>query len=237
VTSFVSAARTASGPYRRNNEDGYVDRPALGLWAVADGMGGHDLGEVASGLIVSALEGLQDPGSASALLSAAQAALERIHRQLVAKAEEIGRGAVIGSTVVILVAQEDRFACLWAGDSRAYRWRAGGLTSVTHDHSFVQELADAGVLSREAARADPRANLVTRAVGVGARLELEMAHGRVAPGDMFVLCTDGLTGALDERAIASLISPLNVDASADRLMSAALARRPTDNVTFVLAAA
>jgi serine/threonine protein phosphatase Stp1 len=236
VSSFRSAARTASGPHRRNNEDGFVNRPTLGLWAVADGMGGHELGEVASGCIVGALEGLQDPGSASALLSAAEGALERTHRTLFAKATDLGPEAVIGSTVVMLIASEDRFACLWAGDSRAYRWRAAAMTSITHDHSLVQELADAGVLSRESARSDPRVNLITRAVGVGPRLELEMAQGRLAPGDMLVLCTDGLTGVLDERAIASLISPLNVEASADRLMDAALARRPTDNVTFVLAA-
>lgn len=233
--AWRSVARSCTGPRRSTNEDAYLERPDIGLWAVADGMGGHQRGEVASGRIVQALSRLADCGSASGLLGAASSAIEAVHRDLVAEARALGPRALIGATVVVLIAAEGRFACMWAGDSRAYRLRAGELEPITRDHSLVQELLDAGALSPGAAKTDPRAHVVTRAVGVAERPRLELAQGSVAAGDVILLCSDGLTGVVTEAEIAGAIDPDAIGASADRLMNLALNRQAPDNVTFVVA--
>ena len=233
---FASASRTHVGLVRKLNEDAHLVRPEVGLWAVADGMGGHQAGDVASALLREALSEVDAAGSGAALLDEVRAAVQRVNRALLVRAAAMGPGAVIGSTVAVLTAHEGRYACLWAGDSRVYLLREGTIAQVTTDHSVVQELIDAGAVSPEEARRSPRSNVITRAVGVVEGVALDLRQGRIEPGDTFVLCSDGLTGHVDDPELLAAASGPDLEAAADALLALTLERGARDNVTLVLVA-
>ncbi len=232
---FESAARTHVGKVRKLNEDNYCERLDVGLWAVADGMGGHQAGEVASAMIVEALQGVDDFSSGYAFLDDVRGSIQRVNRTLIAKAAVMAPGSLIGSTAVVLLAFAGHYACLWAGDSRAYLLRDGRFEQITRDHSRIQELIDAGSLSPTEARSYARSNVITRAVGVTDRLALDMHQGPLEPGDVFLLCSDGLTGMVDDREIAGLIADPSLETAAEALIALTLERGAKDNVTVVLA--
>jgi serine/threonine protein phosphatase PrpC len=231
---FESAARTHVGRVRDHNEDAFLDRSDIGLWAVADGMGGHEAGEVASGLIVDTLDRLEPALAFEARIEALADGLDQVNRTLVAQGDRLEPRSVIGSTVVALLADRDRFACMWAGDSRCYRLRGGALERLSHDHSLVQEMVDSGELTPAAAKTHRRANVITRAVGVHFTLALDLRQGEVVPGDLFLLCSDGLTGMVEDPEIAELMQGQDLEAAADRLIQTTLDRGARDNVTVVL---
>jgi serine/threonine protein phosphatase PrpC len=234
---FGSHALTHVGLVRQRNEDAFLDRSELGLWAVADGMGGHVAGDFASARIVTALGEIPSPGSLSELADACVARLRDVDAELRAGAAKLGPAAVIASTVVVLLADETEFACLWAGDSRLYRCRDRKLKRLTTDHSRVQELVDAGLLSRDAAAKHPESNIVTRAIG-GGRLEFGRVHGPLQPGDRFLLCSDGLTNmAADSEIAQELASSASSAATCERLLALVLARGAVDNVAIIVVAA
>jgi serine/threonine protein phosphatase PrpC len=231
---YGSAAATHVGTVRTLNEDAWLDRPDLGLWAVADGMGGHEGGEVASAAVVDALDTVSSFATAYAFRDAVAQALIEANSKLVDLSADRG---TMGSTVVSLLAHEAHYACLWAGDSRAYLYRAGALKRLTRDHSLVQEMVDAGAISEESARRHPRSNVITRAVGAGEQLEVESVFGPIQAGDRFLLCSDGLTAVVTDREIAEHMIRAPLEAAAERLLDQALARGAPDNVTLVLVAA
>lgn len=229
---YRAAGLSDPGPARSSNEDAFLDRSDLGLWAVADGLGGHADGALASRMVVEDLDRIQPTGDPRSLLAAVEASLAATHARLLARAQGAELSA---STVVVLLVAERHWAMLWAGDSRGYRLRGAGLEQLTHDHSHVQELVDRGILDPAAARAHPYANQITRAVGVGERLALDTATGNVEPGDVFLLCTDGLSGVLDTAAMAAELRRPPAEATA-RLLARALEAGSTDNVTTVVVA-
>lgn len=230
---FLSVGRTHVGCVRDLNEDAYVNRAEVGLWAVADGMGGHEGGEVASAMVVDALQAVSNFTTAHAFRDAAAHALIDANSKLVDMAVQRG---TMGSTVVSFLAHERHYACLWAGDSRAYLYRGGALKRLTRDHSLVQEMVDAGAISEEAARNHPRSNVITRAVGAGEQLEVESVFGAIQLGDRYLLCSDGLTGVVTDREIAEHMMRAPLESAAERLLDHALARGAPDNVTLVLIA-
>lgn len=232
--AFDTAARTHVGRVRKLNEDRVLTRPDIGLWAVADGMGGHQAGDLASRMIVEALDGIDPLGSGYAFLEEVQESVQRVNRALIAHSRLSGAGTVIGSTLVSLLAYAGYFACLWAGDSRAYLLRDGRFEQITRDHSMVQEMIDSGALNRADARRYGRSNVITRAVGVNDRLALDVASGPMMPGDLFLLCSDGLTTMLDDHEILGLLAGKDLDAAVDALLAATLDRGAKDNVSIVL---
>lgn len=210
-------------------------RPEIGLWAVADGAGGHGGGEIAAARVVEVLAALPAGLSSGELLARTRAALEQANATLRAEAARRGPGAIMAATVVVLLVRGGHFACLWAGDSRCYLWRAGYLTRLTRDHSVVQELVDAGALSEDGAARHPQANVVTRAVGAEDDLRLDKVTGPVMAGDLFLLCTDGVAKDLGDAAIAAaLIAGGEGQGLADALIALAMAAGSTDNVTVVV---
>jgi serine/threonine protein phosphatase PrpC len=221
------------GLVRTLNEDAWVARPEIGLWAVADGMGGHAKGDVASRAIIDALSGLPRPVDAPRHLRTAEDAVRAVHLRLRKLA---GPGGVIGSTVALLLTFDGHFAVAWAGDSRVYRLRDGRLEQLSHDHSLVQELVDRGALAPEAAKDHPFRNQITRAVGSGTELHLDHEQGRLEAGDVFLLCTDGLTTHVGEARIAACLAGRAPEAAVRDLVDAALAEGGTDNVTVVVVA-
>ena len=233
-----SWAMTHPGMKRGHNEDALVNRPEEGLWAVADGAGGHHAGEVASGMIAEALESIPPGLSAPELLAEVRVRIKATHEALREQATRRGENVMIASTVVVLMARGDHFACLWAGDSRAYLLRDGILTQVTRDHSLVQEMVDAGLVRPEDAESHPRANVITRAVGalLDDDFELEKVSDRLLPGDRFLLCSDGLSKTLSFDDIASLLGSNGESSPPESLIAAALAADASDNVTAVAVA-
>lgn len=231
---YRSTALTHVGRVRPGNEDSYLDRPEAGLWAVADGMGGHEAGEIASGLLVDALARVDARTSGYAFLDGIHAAVQQVNLDLRTRAAALRPGAVIGSTVVVLLASEGHYACLWAGDSRAYRLRDSKLEQVTHDHSVVQDLIDSGALSAAEARTSKTQNVITRAVGVAQGLSLDMRQGAIEPDDLFLLCSDGLTGMVSDDEIRRFLLDLPLAEAAQAMLDLALDRGGRDNITLVL---
>jgi protein phosphatase/serine/threonine-protein phosphatase Stp1 len=232
---FRSWATTNPGTVRKHNEDAYVNRPDLGLWAVADGAGGHARGDLASTMIAQALDGIDAGAPEGERVVEVRRRIARAHDALRATAEREGPETLIASTVVVLLLSDDGYTCLWAGDSRAYRLRDGTLHRLSRDHSLVQELVDAGSISAAEAEAHPRANVITRAVGAdSASMELEQVGGAVLPGDRFLLCSDGLYKELGDDELSVLLGVRAESHPSDRLVDAALAARARDNVTAVI---
>jgi protein phosphatase/serine/threonine-protein phosphatase Stp1 len=230
---FRSYAATHAGTADRRNEDAYLNRPDLGIWAVADGAGGHESGEIASAEVVGLLQTVDVGLSASEMLAEVRSRLEAAHARLHAEASRHGAGAVVATTVVVLLARDDHFACLWAGDSRAYLLRGRTLTRITRDHSLVQALVENGTISEAEAARHPQANVITRAVGADSEaLELEKRTGQLLVGDRLLLCSDGLSKTLPEELLAELLCG-DDDTVAERLVTAALMAKVADNVTAV----
>ena len=230
--SFRSCAATHAGAANRLNEDAYVNRPDLGLWAVADGAGGHAAGEIASAEVAALLQSIDAGLSAGEMLVEVRSRLEAAHARLQTEASRHG-AAMVATTVVVLMARDDHFACLWAGDSRAYLLRGQTLTRITRDHSLVQALVEDGTISEAEAARHPQANVITRAVGADVDLlELDKRTGQLQAGDRLLLCSDGLSKTVPEELLAELLSG-DDDTAAERLVTAALMAKVTDNVTAV----
>jgi serine/threonine protein phosphatase Stp1 len=195
-------------------------------------MGGYRAGDRASGLVREALEKIAPTVDIEAYLVAARSCLEAVHAQLRAAVS----AETSGSTAVVLLAAGDRFACAWAGDSRLYRLRAGRLERLTGDHSLVEELVASGALTAESAHRHLLANRITRAIGAGDRLELDVTRGALAPGERYLLSSDGLHGVVTDAVIAELLALSDLTAAADALIGAVLRAGAPDNVTMILVA-
>lgn len=209
-------------------------RTDRGLWAVADGMGGHDAGDVASSKVAEALLRLPIVYGLDNLVEAAVAALRRVNQELIEMGGPTESRRTIGSTVVGLAIANDQFRCFWAGDSRAYRIRDGQIIQLSRDHSMVQDLVDAGLLDPEDAHNHPNANVITRAVGVVEELRIDTVSGDAKPGDRFLLASDGLTRLVDDTELVAILASDNAAAAADRLIETALSRGAPDNVTMII---
>jgi serine/threonine protein phosphatase PrpC len=230
---FRSAARTHAGTRRTVNEDRVLDRTDKGLWAIADGMGGHRAGDVAASTVVDAMSAIEHGPSGYAYLADIVAAVEKANAAIFAGLAAEGAGAS-GSTLVALIAHEGHYACLWAGDSRAYLFRDGVLAPITRDHSLVQQLVDRGDVPESRRRQHPNAHIITRAVGVDAQVELDRQFAAIAAGDIFLLCSDGLTACLDDAEMARALAGGDLQAAADHLLQTALSRQALDNVSLIL---
>lgn len=235
--AFRSAARTHVGAVRTLNEDRVLELPEVRLWAVADGMGGHQAGDVASGQIVEALTAVGPHRSGYAYLNAVCDTLQAVNRDLIDRAAALDANATIGATVAVLLIHDDHYACIWAGDSRVYLLRGGAIERISHDHSLVQEMVDSGELTPEEAASHRKANVVTRAVGAANTLMLDVLHAAIQPGDIFLICSDGLTGMVADAEIARILKALPLAEAADGLLALSLDRGARDNVSLVLIAA
>ncbi len=232
---WISSACTDIGAVRELNEDAYLERPDLGLWLVADGMGGHFAGDVASQMVVSAMDALERPGSLSEFVEAVEQQLVETNTRLREYAER-EQAHTIGSTVVALLTRGEHAVCLWAGDSRMYRHRGGGLKQISQDHALVEELVERGVLTPEQAIDHPHGNLVTRAIGATERLFLDIKIILMQAGDLFILCSDGLEKEVVQEEISVMIAESDSSQLSHALLERALAYGARDNVTVITVA-
>ncbi|HEX7046771.1 MAG TPA: protein phosphatase 2C domain-containing protein [Gammaproteobacteria bacterium] len=228
--SWTSHAVSHVGTVRKINEDACLNSPARGLWAVADGMGGHSAGDVASRMIVEALDRLPMEGDLAAIATAVENALRDVNLELLRLAQDSDKHT-IGSTAAVLVARGRHVLCVWAGDSRVYRFRKGRLEQLTQDHAMVEDMVEAGLISREEAEHHPQANRITRAVGAMDELFVDMDMHAVQPGDQFLICSDGLFKDTTVADLARLLRRKGNTAKA--AVDLALENGARDNVTVV----
>jgi serine/threonine protein phosphatase PrpC len=231
--SWQSAQQTHRGKRRQHNEDAVLSRSPSGLWVVADGMGGHQAGDVASAAITAALAAVPLSGSLSNRVDAVDDALMTVNDGLRLHASSRGLGTTIGSTVVVMVVEGDVGAVLWAGDSRLYRLRDGQLEQITRDHNPISDQLDTGGVTEEQALAADT-NIITRAVGGQPRLFLDVAVFELAPTDCFLLCSDGLYRELDAAQLAETMSGSSLDEAAETMLERALQGAANDNISLVL---
>ena len=203
-----SVARTDTGKVRARNEDAFLDCPQHGLWAVADGMGGYQCGDVASQMIVTHLAELPEEGCFDERVIAVRQCLHWLNRRM---SQELTitpdrRDSIMGSTVVALLIDGTRGACVWAGDSRCYLLREGRLHQLTRDHSLLEQLIDEQKMTHEQASQSPNARALTRAIGASDQLKLEVLELEVCPGDVFLLCSDGFYQGLDNEMVREAMS-------------------------------
>jgi serine/threonine protein phosphatase PrpC len=229
---FEQGVRSDVGCVRQVNEDSWAARPRDGLWLVADGMGGHAHGQWASSTIAATLEAAPLPEDFEDAATVVRSALQAANAELYAATA--ARGATIGSTVALLLARDARAAVMWVGDSRVYRLRGGALARRTADHSQVEQLVSRGLLTREEAEHHPMAHVLSRAVGVQPRLVIDVRGETILPGDVFLLCSDGLTRMASEEEIGRVLATEPPRRAADALIALALARGAPDNVTAVV---
>jgi serine/threonine protein phosphatase PrpC len=226
-----SAAVSHQGCVRPHNEDSHLVRDEAGLWAVADGMGGHEGGDWASRRIVDALAALDVDEDFDAACAAAERAIVAASGEILAESRR--RGKQMGSTVVALVRRGARYALLWVGDSRGYRMRGGRLEQLSRDHSQVQEMVARGLMTAEQAIGHPMGHILSRAVGVQAEIAVDRVEGELNAGDIFLLCSDGLHGVVRDEEIAGQLARAAPDEALEALVEQALARGAPDNVTAV----
>ncbi|MBK8209083.1 MAG: serine/threonine-protein phosphatase [Rhodospirillales bacterium] len=229
--SFRSAFESHAGAFREINEDPFLEAPDLGIWAVADGMGGHEAGQLASTMVVDALDAMVPAGVNERLSQSVRERLEQLNRRLREIAAKRYAGRIVGSTVAVLVIEGGAAVCLWAGDSRIYRYRRGGFVRLTRDHSRTEEMIASGQIDAFGADDHPLANVITRAVGAEEQLVLEMRIEPVFSGDRFLLCTDGLTRTIEDAELAKLMESEDCVSATQGILKRSLARGPRDNVT------
>jgi len=235
---ITCAGRTDVGIIRSGNEDNYVMVPDRGLFVVADGMGGHAAGEVASEMAVKfiarelgSLANLSEDEVAERMRTAIRAANGAIFQRTLTELDKRG----MGTTVTALVLHGVRFLIGQVGDSRAYLLRDGRLIQLTKDHSYVQEQVDAGYLTPEQARSHPYSNVITRCVGANSEVIPDIYVGAVKAQDLFLLASDGLTGMVDDPTLAALLTAdAPPDAKVDALIADANGHGGLDNITAIL---
>ncbi len=228
--TWHSASASELGFVRSVNEDAHLDSRENNLWVVADGMGGHSFGDLASQTIIDQLADFRATGKL-------QDNIADIENRL-AMANTICRreskGHVMGSTVVALYIHDRQCVFMWAGDSRIYRFRNNVLEQMTEDHSFVQELVSLGEIRREDMEKHPSSHIITRAIGVHDELQLETVQASLEPGDRYLICSDGLFKDLTDDEIANGMASTTVEDAVKALTDLALERGGRDNTTSIV---
>lgn len=226
-------AKTHVGLKRKVNEDAILALPEQSIWVVSDGMGGHSAGDLASRLVTDAIATIPPDLDPTARMHALREAINSAHRAILQEAESRG-GAVIGATVAALMLANRHFVCLWAGDSRIYRYGDDRIEMLTTDHSAVAELVLAGQMTWDEAEQHPQSNAITRAVGVGDELALDKVRGPVQPGERFLICSDGLTKYATFGMLERLLANAPIETVSDRLIQMALAGGGADNISAIV---
>lgn len=233
--SWKSASRTDVGNVRQVNEDSCLDAPGRGLWIVADGMGGHSAGDVASQMLVSKLGGIASHEKLSAFVDDVEDRILEVNQRLYDMSCQEPDAKVMGTTIAALLAFRQHIVCMWVGDSRVYRLREGELLrQMTTDHSEVEEMIAEGKLDEASALDHPSANVVTRAVGGLEHVYVDLEVDELEDKDRFLICSDGLFKDLSEEEIEELLGQGSCVNACDGLLDTALSRECADNVTVIV---
>jgi type VI secretion system protein ImpM len=219
------------GMVRTLNEDAFLTIPEAGIWAVADGMGGHLAGDEASRAVVDGLSAVGAGSTLEALIAEVTDSLQATNKELRQRTQGFANGQIMGSTVVVMLAVDNQCATIWAGDSRLYRYRRGCLSQLTRDHSPEGELENP---NQQAPSNQNSSNVITRALGAEQELRLDMLTFEAGPGDTYLLCSDGLVKALTVDEIETILTQPDPEKCSRSLIDLALEKKARDNVTVVV---
>ena len=228
------AAQTDVGKVREVNEDALLVRIEQGLWAVADGMGVHEIGDIANKKVMETLAQIPREEELNTYVDRVEDALINVNQHIVEYGKVMLSNATMGSTVVSLIIHGHVGVCLWVGDSRLYRYRNKNLLQLSRDHSQVEEMLQMGLLSKDEAVNHPQANVITRAIGVEDQVFVDINVFNTQIGDTFLLCSDGLYSVVTDEKIAQAMTQKNVTVCVNELMSIALDNGAPDNVSIVV---
>ncbi len=228
------AADTNVGMVRAVNEDAIIAKPEIGVWAIADGMGGHAVGDIASKMVLEAIDSIDCTKDLTDIVNSVEDNLIEMNQKILDYSERELNNKIMGSTVVVLIIVGRVGICLWVGDSRLYRYRKGLLECLSRDHSRVEELIQQGVLSPEEAEKHPESNVITRAVGVDTDFCVDVIGFDANIGDTFLLCSDGLYNMLNQNDIIEHLNQPDNSCKVDNLISAALEKGAPDNVSVIV---
>lgn len=231
---WYSSSDTNVGMVREINEDSVMSKPQVGLWAVADGMGGYEAGNVASNMIVKSLEELESKPGLSAMVDSIEDQLLDVNQRILEYAEIMLEGRTLGSTVVSILLRGQVGVCMWVGDSRLYRLRNNELTQLSRDHSQVEELLQQGLIREDEVENHPESNVITRAIGTSEELYVDLNVFSAQVGDTFLLCSDGLYNAVSNEDIIIQMTNPNTDDAVKQLIVKSLENGATDNVSIVM---
>jgi serine/threonine protein phosphatase PrpC len=238
MSHVISYGKSNTGRHRLNNEDAFILKPELGFVAVADGMGGSASGEVASQTFVDTASDIfkkSTEHSGKEISKLVQNTFRSANAKILKKARENPRHQGMGCTADLMSFDSRGYVLGHVGDSRTYLYRNGRLRQITKDHSVVQEQIDRGIITPEEARNSSFRHTILRAVGVKETLAVDMIRGSHTPGDIFLLCSDGLTDMVDDPSILKiLLRPIDAAEKIDRLIEAANANGGKDNITVIL---
>jgi len=232
--TWHSASQTDKGNVRQYNEDSYIAQDNKFLWAVADGMGGHEAGDVASQLIVKMLGKINPHTELSSYVDLVDDTLIDANTQLRTLSREKYNNHTIGSTIVAVIASDRHIAYLWAGDSRVYRVRNRHIKQLTRDHSEVQTMVDQGLLLAEEAEAHPAANVITRAMGASDELFLSIGVEETLDDDIYIICSDGLYRDISDQELLKISLQNDIHTICNDMMSLALSREAKDNISVII---
>ena len=232
--TFRSVGRTHQGVVRALNEDTFIERTELGLWVVADGMGGHQKGDVAAERIAEVFGRLDAGLKGVKLEDAVRSLIELENMKLYSMGAAIAPDQTMGATIATLIVDRDRYLCQWVGDSRILLIRGDHIRQLTTDHSLVQEMVESGDLTQEDADNHPMRNVITRAVGADRQIDIDRVEGEVLPGDFLLLATDGVTNVCSAEEIADAITGQSMEDAAKYLVDTCLDRGAPDNLSFII---
>lgn len=232
--SWSSFGITDVGKVRKHNEDSLLERPEVGLWIVADGMGGHAKGDVASQMIVNTMKKVNEGTTLVKFINEIEDRLLDVNQKLIEKARASTRKSTIGSTIVIMLVYEKYCIYMWAGDSRLYRLRNGEMRLITTDHSQVELYIEQGMISREEALVHPHGNMITRAIGATEELFIDIDMQEMQRNDRYLLCSDGLTKHITDPELEDYLKKGNSEESCRTLIDLTLSRGAGDNVTVIV---
>lgn len=231
---WKSVEKTDVGLVREINEDSILSLPDLQLWVVADGMGGYEAGNVASNMTVKSLETISKTQSLNALVNAIEDRLIDVNQRILEYADIMLDGRTLGSTVVSLLIKGRVGVCLWAGDSRLYRFRNKKLSLLSRDHSQIEEQLQQGLLSAEEAENHPDSNVITRAIGASAEIFIDINVFSTQLGDIFLLCSDGLYNQVKQYEMAHILDSYPIDRAVEKLIQRVQSNGADDNVSVIL---
>ena len=231
---WKSVQDTNVGMVREVNEDSIISIPDVQLWAVADGMGGYEAGNVASNMIVKSLAEITNKSSLNEFIDSVEDSLIDVNHRILEYADIMLDGRTLGSTIVSLAIKGHVGICLWAGDSRLYRFRNNNFLQLSRDHSQVEELVQQGFITPEEAEVHPDSNVITRAIGASPEVYIDINVFSVQLGDTFLLCSDGLYNMVSKDDISNTLSTLPLQEAIDSLIKQALDNGANDNVSVIL---
>lgn len=230
--NWISHAVSHPGNKRTYNQDAYFCHDDNRLWAIADGMGGHEAGEIASQTIIQSLANLAQSGRENSNILNITSILEDVNQQLFHLNHTAERTA--GSTIAVVQVENEQCTCLWAGDSRIYLFRDGQLQQLSLDHSYVQELINRGELSAVEAATHKQRNIITRAIGVSEQLQFDCKKIDLQANDKILLCSDGLYNEVGNEEIAAILQYSTLETASKILLDLCLSREANDNISFIL---